>query len=131
MKVLTIKEPWATLIIEGYKKYEFRSWKTNYRGKLLIHASSTKIPKEWRDNKELMKLVEDKKLNYGKIVCSCELVDCIYMDKNFIKNIKENNQEYLCGIYEEGRYAWILQNIEIVNSDKKVKGHLGIWNYDF
>ena len=78
-----------------------------------------------------MKLVEDKKLNYGKIVCSCKLVDCIYMDKNFIKNIKENKQEYLCGIYEEGRYAWILQNIEIVNSDKKVKGHLGIWNYDF
>lgn len=117
--------------MEKKKVIETRSWKTNYRGKLLIHASSTKIPKEWRDNKELMKLVEDKKLNYGKIVCSCELVDCIYMDKNFIKNIKENNQEYLCGIYEEGRYAWILQNIEIVNSDKKVKGHLGIWNYDF
>ena len=38
MKALTIKEPWATLIIDGYKKYEFRSWKTNYRGKLLIHA---------------------------------------------------------------------------------------------
>lgn len=38
MKVLTIKEPWATLIIDGYKKYEFRSWKLNYRGKILIHA---------------------------------------------------------------------------------------------
>ena len=38
MKALTIKEPWATLIIEGYKAYEFRSWKTNYRGKILIHA---------------------------------------------------------------------------------------------
>lgn len=38
MKVLTIKEPWATLIIDGYKKYEFRSWKTKYRGKILIHA---------------------------------------------------------------------------------------------
>ena len=30
MKVLTIKQPWATLIIQGDKKYEFRSWKTNY-----------------------------------------------------------------------------------------------------
>lgn len=38
MKALTIKEPWATLIIDGYKKYEFRSWKTKYRGKILIHA---------------------------------------------------------------------------------------------
>lgn len=33
-----IKEPWATLIIEGDKTYEFRSWKTKYRGKILIHA---------------------------------------------------------------------------------------------
>ena len=31
MKVITLKQPWATLIIDGYKKYEFRSWKTNYR----------------------------------------------------------------------------------------------------
>ena len=35
MKVLTIREPWVSLIINGYKKYEFRSWKTNYRGKIL------------------------------------------------------------------------------------------------
>ena len=34
MKVLTIKEPWATLIIDGNKKYEFRSWKLNYRGRI-------------------------------------------------------------------------------------------------
>ena len=29
MKVLTLKQPWASLIVEGYKEYEFRSWKTN------------------------------------------------------------------------------------------------------
>ena len=45
MKVLTIKEPWASLIINGYKRYEFRSWKTKYRGKILIHAGS-KIEKD-------------------------------------------------------------------------------------
>ena len=38
MKVLTIKQPWATLIMEGYKRFEFRSWQTKYRGDLLIHA---------------------------------------------------------------------------------------------
>ena len=40
MKVLTLKQPWATLVAEGIKKYEFRSWKTKYRGKILIHAGS-------------------------------------------------------------------------------------------
>ena len=38
MKVLTLKQPWATLVAEGIKKYEFRSWKTKYRGDFLIHA---------------------------------------------------------------------------------------------
>lgn len=43
MKVLTIKEPWASLIINGYKMYEFRSWKTKYRGKILINNIANSI----------------------------------------------------------------------------------------
>ena len=38
MKVLTIKQPWATLIMQGNKRFEFRSWQTKYMGELLIHA---------------------------------------------------------------------------------------------
>lgn len=54
MKVLSLTEPYVTLIKNGTKKIETRSWKTSYRGKLYIHASSTKIPKEYKNNKELM-----------------------------------------------------------------------------
>ncbi len=38
MKVLTIKQPFVTLIAEELKEYEFRTWKTKYRGEILIHA---------------------------------------------------------------------------------------------
>ena len=38
MKVITIKQPFASLIAEGLKEYEFRTWKTKYRGEILIHA---------------------------------------------------------------------------------------------
>lgn len=38
MKVITLKQPWATLVAENIKKYEFRTWKYNYRGEILIHA---------------------------------------------------------------------------------------------
>ena len=38
MKVLTIKQPWETLIMQRDKRFEFRSWQTKYRGDLLIHA---------------------------------------------------------------------------------------------
>lgn len=130
MKVLSLTEPCATLIKEKKKLIETRSWKTNYRGELYIHANKTKIPKEWRDNLELMSLVKDIPLNYGKIICKCKLVDCIYMTEDFINNIKTNNyQEYICGIYEVGRFAWILEDIEAI-IPIETNGHLGVWNYE-
>ena len=39
MKVLTIRQPWATLIVRGIKDVENRTWATSYRGPLLIHAA--------------------------------------------------------------------------------------------
>src|SRR5262245_22363982 len=39
MKALTVKQPYASLIIRGYKRCETRSWHTNYRGPLAIHAA--------------------------------------------------------------------------------------------
>lgn len=128
MKVLSLTEPFATLIKNGVKTIETRSWKTNYRGKLYIHASSTKIPKDYRSNKDLMSLVDVNELNYGNIICCCDLVDCIEMDNAFIDEIKKNKNEYICGLYSKGRYAWILKNIETLDIPIKAKGHLGIWN---
>lgn len=131
MKVLSLTEPYATLIKTGVKTIETRSWKTNYRGKIYIHASSTKIPKEYKNNLELMSLVDIDNLNYGNIVCSCELVDCIEMTDEFIDKIKNTRKnEYLTGVYSKGRYAWILKNVIVLDKPIKVKGHLGIWTYN-
>lgn len=38
MKALSIKQPWAWLIVNGHKDIENRKWKTNFRGRILIHA---------------------------------------------------------------------------------------------
>lgn len=130
MKVISLTEPFATIISEGKKHIETRSWKTSYRGELYIHASKTKIKKEWANNKELMDLVENKELNYGYIICKCNLVDCVYMDEDFIKKIQKNHQEYICGIYEIGRYAWILEDVHILKEKIPAKGSLNIWNYE-
>ena len=127
LKVLSLREPYATLIQEKTKRIETRSWRTNYRGELYIHASFTKIAKE---QKELMNLVKSSSLNYGKILCKCTLTDCIYMTKEYVENIKKNNpQEYLCGDYQVGRYAWILDGITPLKTPIEAKGQLGIWNY--
>ena len=130
MKVISLTEPYATLIKERKKKIETRSWKTSYRGELYIHASKTHIPKEWKDNKELMNLLKESSLNFGSIICKCNLVDCIYMTKEYVENIKRDNyQEYICGEYKEGRYAWILEDIQVLDNPIKAKGHLSIWNF--
>lgn len=45
MKVISLLEPWASLIKENVKYIETRSWKTNYRGELYIHSSKRKLTK--------------------------------------------------------------------------------------
>ncbi len=42
MKTLSLLQPWATLVVMGVKQIETRSWRTDYRGPLLIHASKGK-----------------------------------------------------------------------------------------
>lgn len=130
MKVLSLTEPYATLIKKGIKCIETRSWKTKYRGCLFIHASSTKPNYNGKSN-DFKNIISNMNLNFGYIICKCNLVDCIYMTEEYIKNIKNNNYiEYICGEYEVGRYAWILENIEILDSPIKAKGHLNIWEYN-
>lgn len=41
MKALSIRQPWAWLIVNGYKDVENRTWPTNLRGTILIHAAKT------------------------------------------------------------------------------------------
>ena len=81
MKALTIKEPWASLIINGHKEYEFRSWKTNYRGKILIHAGLSK-------DKNNIKRFKGYNLDYGQgeIIGEATITDCIKVDEKFIKD---------------------------------------------
>lgn len=130
MKVLSLTEPYATLILKGYKTIETRSWKTFYRGKLYIHASSTRIPARIRENKELFSMVNPGETHPGYILCSCILSDCIEMTDEFIETVKKNPNEYTSGIYEKGRYAWILKDIVALNKPIKAKGRLGIWELE-
>lgn len=128
MKVLSLIEPWATLIKERKKFIETRSWKTSYRGELYIHASSKKINKRDSHTIKLLELIPNVSMGYGNILCKCKLVDCLYMDQKFLDEIKSKEQEFLCGEYSIGRYAWILEDIEPI-TPIPAKGHLNIWNY--
>jgi hypothetical protein len=131
VKVLTLKQPWADLIKNKIKLIETRSWKTNYRGPIYIHASKSKIKLSEIKNKEILNYIDINKCAYGAIIAKSKLLDCIYMTEEFINNVKQNNpKEYASGLYEVGRYAWILDDIEVLDEPIFVKGSLGIWNYN-
>ena len=69
-------------------------------------------------------------MGYGKIICRCKLVDCIYIDENFKEETSKNKQEYLCGDFNIGRYAWILEEVVPLEKPIEAKGQLNIWNYE-
>jgi ASCH domain. len=126
MKVLTIKQPWATLIMQGDKRFEFRSWQTKYRGDLLIHAGKG-IDKEAM--KRLAKYIP-KDMPSGKILGKVTLVDCIKYDDDFKgKCLKENKDVYSKSTFIE-KFAWQLENVEVFDEPIEAKGKLSLWEYD-
>jgi ASCH domain. len=129
MKVISILEPFASLIKEDIKRIETRSWKTKYRGEIYIHASKKKVGKKDERVNKLVNYLKDKDFKYGAIIAKAKLVDCIYMDEIFLQNISENKIEKECGHYEVGRYAWILEDVEVLDEPIYANGQLGIWNY--
>ena len=52
------------------------------------------------------------------------------MDEKFLEEIQKNEQEFLCGEYSLGRYAWILEDVQPLDTPIPTKGHLNIWNYE-
>ena len=126
MKALTIKQPWATLIMQGDKRFEFRSWKTKYRGDLLIHAGKG-------IDKEAMKRLEKylpEELPYGKILGKVKLVDCIKMSPEFKELLlKENSDIYTKSSFQEN-YGWQVSYVEVFENPIDAKGHLSLWEYN-
>jgi len=128
MKVITIKQPFATLIKEGLKEYEFRTWKTKYRGDILIHAGKS-------IDKKAMKKFEHLNLEYptGKIIAKATITDCIYVDDEVRDKLNIKNSLVYSGIINHPEwkgYGFKLENIEKIDGPE-VNGKLSLWEYDY
>ena len=127
MKAITIKQPFASLIAAGLKEYEFRTWKTKYRGEILIHAGKGV-------DKKAMKKFEHLNLEYqsGCIIAKVTLADCIKVDDELRKKLSERNAEIYSSIIKhtewEG-YGFKLENI-VKTEPIPAKGKLSIWEFE-
>lgn len=127
MKVISLLQPWAELVVCGAKKYETRSWHTNYKGTLLIHASG-KFTREQRYFCELepFKSALNVELTFGAIIGMVEVEQCL---KTSIVRPSIIWPEWSFGDFGPGRFAWKLRNPQRLAFPMPAKGQLSIWEY--
>lgn len=113
MRAISLWQPWASLIRAGIKKIETRGKPTSYRGPLLIHAAKAQAP--WWIIQEIsdallkagfasMTLQQPR----GFLLCKVDVIDCKMV--NIVNRPPENQIPW--GDFREGRYMWILDNLE-------------------
>ena len=128
MKVIKIKQPYASLIAAGLKEYEFRTWKTKYRGEILIHAGKGV-------DKKVMKQFEEYGLKYpsGCIIARVNLTDCIKVDDDCRQALHKKNPIVYSDVVNDTEwqgYAFKIDSVEKIDPIY-VNGQLGIWEYDY
>ncbi|GAG07237.1 unnamed protein product [marine sediment metagenome] len=119
MKALSLKQPFAELILQGKKEMELRKWNTHFRGEFLIHAS--KIP-----DKKAMKEFGFKSLPCGCIVGKAKLVGVKHYTT--MKEHKKDKNLHLASNFW-GNHGFILEDIKRVK-EIPCKGKLNFWEFN-
>lgn len=115
VKALSIRQPWAWLIVHGFKDVENRSWSTQFRGLLLVHAGRTLDPRAAyavelaRSRGIAVPEVDD--LPRGAIVGCVQVVDCVTAHTS---------------PWFEGPYAFVLGNARPLDPTP-MRGMLGLF----
>ena len=159
MKAITIWQPWASLIACGAKKFETRSWKTDYRGPIAIHAAARYPFKATKDipgyvvaeMRQALKSfgiltnwTDFRNLPLGKIIATADLVDCHEIMLYGGRGISAypgrlemedgiyypDEQELLFGDWTPGRYAWELANVKMLPEPISCKGKQRLWEVE-
>ena len=134
IKAITLHQPWASLVGK-YKHYETRGKATNYRGKIAIHAAIRQETTDYQVN-ELADLLVGQEIPFGSVIAMptanviaiADLSDCIKMTEEFIS--QQTETELRCGLWKVGRYAWKLENVEVLDEPIPARGMPGLWDIE-
>lgn len=129
--ILSVLQPWASLIAEGKKRIETRSWPTRYRGRILIHASLGR-PGWARTAWNSSSLLRDVRassfadLPRGVILASARLVDVEQFGFGFNWRDRYSAEECARGKIEFGQFGWMLAGVLALRSPIAWRGRLGL-----
>lgn len=136
MKAITLTQPWATLVAVGAKRFETRSWNTNYVGPLAIHAAKG-YPKWARElvneNPFIGRALApfgyySHNLPTGVVVATCFLNSTIPTLAAPIA-FGLSDEEISFGDYGPDRWAWELRDARRI-IEVPARGALGLWNWE-
>lgn len=117
MKVITLYQPWASAIPEGWKLHETRSWSTTYRGPILIHAAlqngitNAEIHRKATEAFEVSGVPPPEvwpKFPRGMVVAIARLVHVGRVEH--VGEISPLDRAF--GDYSSGRFAWKLEDVK-------------------
>jgi len=132
LKAISLKQPFASLVVMGAKKYETRGFYTRHRGRLLIHASLSKDENNLSLclNEPFRKFVDGingfYKLPFGKIIGEV-MVEDVFATETIRPKIKDTD-ELLFGDYSIWRYAWRLVRPVVYKDPVYCRGNVGLFD---
>jgi predicted transcriptional regulator len=123
-KCLSLKQPFAELLVSGMKTIEVRKWKTKFRGQFLVHASKN------IDEKACKRLkIDQAKLVTGAVVGKASLYDVIsYGSKNSF--LKDKNKHFASSTYDKPNFGFMVYQAERFDTPVPIRGKLGFFNVE-
>jgi hypothetical protein len=114
VKALSLKQPWLSWIIQGRKTIETRTWRTNYRGPVLLCSSLTQGWGAWALHSSDVDDMEPR----GFALAVVDLMDC--------RPMAEADEKAAMIQWDDRRFAWMLDNVRPI-LPVPVKGSLGLF----
>jgi len=143
LRAVTLYQPYAQLIAWSAKRVETRSWKTNHRGLLAIHAGADQ---RYVQNADVMQgrildAFTDHRTNplhvpFGAVVAVARVIDCVPAEDLEWRLGHEYSDEYLptvmareqaMGDLGPGRFGWILDQVKPLRKPVPVSGRQMLW----
>ena len=118
MRALSIRQPWAWLVVNGYKDIENRTWSTNFRGRIYVHAGQRTVDEDYPEQRQYITqagIVIPAQLARGAIIGEVTIVGCL----------AASDSPWFCG-----PYGFTLEDPVAYDTPVPFRGQLGFFPID-
>lgn len=141
MKVITVWQPYASLLVWGEKRYETRGWQPFKhqlkQGEIILIHAAVRKPTVYEHRIFMSAVFDDifvrqqiltlNDLPYGAIIAAARFV-CAHPTEAIRNELSV--KERALGNYQDGRFAWELEVVKVPDAPIPAKGQQGLWTWE-